>query len=100
MNRIERLVGPCWPPTAKLCINGTGLGQALLFEGLLVGAVGGPQPGRGGRVGVGDFGEPDPQEVVVLVIAAVGDEEPLHPTAVGQVFSSPHRQPRVVLRMC
>ena len=38
-----------------------------VVEGLLVGAVGGPQPGRGGRVGVGGFGEPGPQEMVVGV---------------------------------
>ena len=55
-----------------------------VVEGLLVGAVGGPQPGRGGRVGVGGFGEPGPQEMVV----GVGEQQRAGQAGVGDLVAA------------
>ena len=55
-----------------------------VVEGGLVGAVGGAQPGWGGRVRVGDLGEPGAQEMVV----GVGEQQRLPEPGVGDLVAA------------
>jgi hypothetical protein len=55
-----------------------------VVEGGLVGAVGGPQPGWGGRVRVGDLGEPGAQEMVV----GVGEQQRVAESGVGDLVAA------------
>src|SRR5215213_6044486 len=55
-----------------------------VVEGGLVGAVGGPKPGRERRVRVGDLGEPGAQQVVV----GVGEQQCVLEPGVGDLVAA------------
>ena len=66
-------------------VSGREVGVAgEVVEGPPVGAVGGPQWGWGWRVGVGDFGEPGAQQVVV----GVGEQQGVLEPGVGDLVAA------------
>jgi hypothetical protein len=80
---IESIV--VWAGQPSCCVSGCEVGVAgEVVEGGLVGAVGGPQPGRGGRVRVGDLGEPGAQEMVV----GVGEQQRVLEPGVGDLVAA------------